>query len=149
MINFLIIFHQFPPILLRLEFENIRSNLSSAKNGNINTKLVREIKGVRKDLKIIQNILPLEEIYTGSNYKSYKHKYYIAYMANDIKPEKHLVNILNFLKLKSDKKTISRIINTPLRFGKINADRAFAHKGKGIKVKVDYDRIVSLVRKRL
>jgi ADP-ribose pyrophosphatase YjhB (NUDIX family) len=29
----------------------------------------------------IQNILPFEEIFTGSNYKSYKHKYYLTYMA--------------------------------------------------------------------
>jgi ADP-ribose pyrophosphatase YjhB (NUDIX family) len=28
----------------------------------------------------IQNILPFEEIFTGSNYKSYKHKYYLTYM---------------------------------------------------------------------
>ena len=28
----------------------------------------------------IKNIYPFEEIFTGSNYKSYKHKYYIAYM---------------------------------------------------------------------
>jgi 8-oxo-dGTP pyrophosphatase MutT (NUDIX family) len=28
-------------------------------------------------LKNIQNILPFEEIFTGSNYKSYKHKYYL------------------------------------------------------------------------
>jgi len=28
----------------------------------------------------IKNIQPLEEIFTGSNYKSYKHKYYVTYM---------------------------------------------------------------------
>jgi 8-oxo-dGTP pyrophosphatase MutT (NUDIX family) len=28
----------------------------------------------------IQNIAPYEEIFTGSNYKSYKHKYYLTYM---------------------------------------------------------------------
>jgi 8-oxo-dGTP pyrophosphatase MutT (NUDIX family) len=28
----------------------------------------------------IQNIVPYEEIFTGSNYKSYKHKYYLTYM---------------------------------------------------------------------
>ena len=28
-------------------------------------------------LKNIQNVLPYEEIFTGSNYKSYKHKYYL------------------------------------------------------------------------
>lgn len=31
-------------------------------------------------LKNIQNILPYEEIFTGSNYKSYKHKYYLMYI---------------------------------------------------------------------
>ena len=28
----------------------------------------------------VQNIMPYEEIFTGSNYKSYKHKYYLTYM---------------------------------------------------------------------
>jgi 8-oxo-dGTP pyrophosphatase MutT (NUDIX family) len=31
-------------------------------------------------LHTINNILPFEEIFTGSNYKSYKHKYYLTYM---------------------------------------------------------------------
>jgi len=33
-----------------------------------------------KKLRNVQNILPFEEIFTGSNYKSYKHKYYLMYM---------------------------------------------------------------------
>jgi ADP-ribose pyrophosphatase YjhB (NUDIX family) len=33
-----------------------------------------------KQLKNIKNILPFEEIFTGSNYKSYKHKYYLTFM---------------------------------------------------------------------
>ena len=41
----------------------------------------REETGYPLDaLKNIQNILPFEEIFTGSNYKSYKHKYYLMYM---------------------------------------------------------------------
>lgn len=36
-----------------------------------------------KKLKNIQNILPFEEIFTGSNYKSYKHKYFVSYMPYD------------------------------------------------------------------
>jgi 8-oxo-dGTP pyrophosphatase MutT (NUDIX family) len=36
----------------------------------------------RNSLKLIQNLIPFEEIFTGSNYKSYKHKYYVAYMEN-------------------------------------------------------------------
>ena len=34
----------------------------------------------RLNLKIVNNLLPLEEIFTGSNYKSYKHSYYLARM---------------------------------------------------------------------
>ena len=30
-------------------------------------------------IKIIDNIMPFEEIYIGSNYRSYKHKYFLAY----------------------------------------------------------------------
>ena len=33
-----------------------------------------------KFLQNLQNIIPYEEIFTGSNYKSYKHKYFIMYM---------------------------------------------------------------------
>ena len=34
----------------------------------------------KKNLLNVKNIYPFEEIFTGSNYKSYKHKYYLAYM---------------------------------------------------------------------
>ena len=33
-----------------------------------------------KHLQNLQNIIPYEEIFTGSNYKSYKHKYFIMYI---------------------------------------------------------------------
>ena len=32
----------------------------------------------KNELTIIQNITPYEEIFTGSNFKSYKHKYFLA-----------------------------------------------------------------------
>ena len=35
-----------------------------------------------KLLENIQNIIPYEEIFTGSNYKSYKHKYFVMYMSH-------------------------------------------------------------------
>jgi len=38
----------------------------------------------RKNIKIIENIMPFEEIFIGSNHKSYKHKYYLAYMDQTI-----------------------------------------------------------------
>lgn len=34
----------------------------------------------RSDISIIENLIPFEEIFIGSNYKSYKHKYFLAYM---------------------------------------------------------------------
>jgi 8-oxo-dGTP pyrophosphatase MutT (NUDIX family) len=41
----------------------------------------------RLSINILQNVLPFEEIFTGSNYKSYKHKYYVAIMENEPKKE--------------------------------------------------------------
>ena len=44
------------------------------------------------DFHIIKNILPYDEIFMGSNYKSYKHKYYLALI------DKKDCNISNFQK---------------------------------------------------
>jgi 8-oxo-dGTP pyrophosphatase MutT (NUDIX family) len=38
----------------------------------------------KEDLKIVQNISPYEEIFTGSNFKSYKHKYFLANIGFDV-----------------------------------------------------------------
>jgi 8-oxo-dGTP pyrophosphatase MutT (NUDIX family) len=41
----------------------------------------QEETGLNKNvLHNLQNVLPFEEIFTGSNYKSYKHKYYIMFV---------------------------------------------------------------------
>lgn len=37
---------------------------------------------VRENLNVMSNILPFEEIYTGSNYKTYKNKYFVALYEN-------------------------------------------------------------------
>jgi 8-oxo-dGTP pyrophosphatase MutT (NUDIX family) len=42
----------------------------------------------KDDFRMIENIIPYEEIFMGSNMKSYKHKYYIGYMNNDSKNNK-------------------------------------------------------------
>ena len=34
----------------------------------------------KSDINLITNIVPFEEIFTGSNYKSYKHKYFVTYI---------------------------------------------------------------------
>jgi 8-oxo-dGTP pyrophosphatase MutT (NUDIX family) len=42
-----------------------------------------EETGIQKDkFKIIENVLPFEETFIGTNYKSYKHKYYLAILNN-------------------------------------------------------------------
>jgi 8-oxo-dGTP pyrophosphatase MutT (NUDIX family) len=40
-----------------------------------------EETGISKEkIIVIENIMPFEEIFIGTNYKSYKHKYFLAYM---------------------------------------------------------------------
>ena len=41
----------------------------------------------KNNITILNNIIPLEEIFMGSNYKSYKHKYFFGYMNNNVIPE--------------------------------------------------------------
>lgn len=42
-----------------------------------------EETGIPKtELNIIENLLPFEEIFIGSNYKAYKHKYFLTYINN-------------------------------------------------------------------
>jgi 8-oxo-dGTP pyrophosphatase MutT (NUDIX family) len=43
-----------------------------------------EETGISKlDIKIVENLIPFEEIFIGSNNKSYKHKYFLGYIEND------------------------------------------------------------------
>ena len=42
----------------------------------------------KHSLRLINNLVPFEEIFTGSNYKSYKHRYYVAYIHDNVMPEK-------------------------------------------------------------
>jgi len=76
----------------------------------------------KNTIDIVQNIVPFEEIFTGSNYKSYKHCYYIANIPNDIKPS------TPFQKTEVSKiewKTFSEAINIirPYNVEKINVLR--------------------------
>ena len=40
---------------------------------------------LKSNVKLVQNIIPYEEIFTGSNMKSYKHKYFLGYIDPSIK----------------------------------------------------------------
>ena len=64
-------------------------------------------------------------------------------------PITNLKKIFDFLNLLSDEKTIQKVINSDLKFGKINSNRAFAFKNKNIKSNIDYDEIIGKVKNLL
>ena len=39
---------------------------------------------LKSNIKLVQNIIPYEEIFTGSNMKSYKHKYFIGHIESSV-----------------------------------------------------------------
>ena len=38
---------------------------------------------LKRDITIVENMMPFEEVFIGSNHKSYKHKYFLAYSENN------------------------------------------------------------------
>lgn len=56
---------------------------TNEKDLNCAVREFNEETGIDKDLiDIVLNVQPFEEIFTGSNFKSYCHKYYLAYVKN-------------------------------------------------------------------
>jgi 8-oxo-dGTP pyrophosphatase MutT (NUDIX family) len=52
-----------------------------------------EETGISKyNIKIIENLMPFEEIFIGSNHKSYKHKYFLAAMFDKEEKNKYTLN---------------------------------------------------------
>ena len=48
----------------------------------------------QKDISIVENVIPFEELFIGSNHKSYKHKYFLAALNEGAAPH----SLLNFQK---------------------------------------------------
>jgi len=63
----------------------------------------------KKDIKIIENIIPFEEIFLGSNHKSYKHKYFLGFTENN---EDNLNNFQKAEVSKLEWKTIDECIES-------------------------------------
>jgi 8-oxo-dGTP pyrophosphatase MutT (NUDIX family) len=63
----------------------------------------------RRDLNLIKNILPYEEIFTGSNYKSYKHKYFIARSDNSSQKHEYQENEVSDLQWFTYEEAMSKI----------------------------------------
>ena len=64
---------------------------------------------VKSDISIIKNVMAFEEIFVGSNHKSYKHKYFLAYT------DKQIENLDNYQKSevsKLDWKTLDECLES-------------------------------------
>lgn len=65
---------------------------------------------LKSGVKLLQNIIPYEEIFTGSNMKSYKHKYFLGYIDNSVeqirKYQETEVSAVKWLSYKECKKII-------------------------------------------
>lgn len=99
----------------------------------------------KKDWKFITTTVPKVIDYMNTRPKCG----IIVYEDLVIRPRAHLINIFKFLGLKSDFKTVDKIINTPLKFGKINSDRAFAYKKKKVNKEFDYNKLLERIKNRL
>lgn len=87
----------------------------------------------KKDIAIINNIVPYEEIFSGSNYKSYKHKYFIGIINNNYIPKNNyqiyeiteikwvsIDNVSNYLReYNYEKKNIINYLNNLLKTYKL------------------------------
>tara|TARA_X000000368_G_scaffold416523_1_gene410651 strand:- start:11 stop:802 length:792 start_codon:yes stop_codon:yes gene_type:complete len=71
----------------------------------------------KQSFEIIQNILPFEEIFTGSNYKSYKHKYYLAVNKKNVSNEYFQKSEVSDMKWLTLEESLKRI--RPYSFEKI------------------------------
>ena len=65
-----------------------------------------------KQLKIVENIVPFEEIFMGSNYKSYKHRYFMMMMQNNNITNETIENSNNIEVSKIEWKTFEQCIES-------------------------------------
>ena len=66
----------------------------------------------RSKLTIVENILPFEEMFIGSNHKSYKHKYFLALIDNLECDKEHLNNFQITEVSKIEWKTINKCLES-------------------------------------
>jgi 8-oxo-dGTP pyrophosphatase MutT (NUDIX family) len=65
-----------------------------------------------KSISIIENLLPFEELFIGTNHKSYKHKYFLAYMNENNDNQNNLHNYQLTEVSKLDWKTIDKCLES-------------------------------------
>jgi len=74
----------------------------------------------------------------------------IVYEDLVLEPELYLSKIFKFLNLKDDKKIVKSVMNTTLKFGKINPERAYAYRVRSnSNLEIDYDQFTERLEYRL
>ena len=68
------------------EFPKGRRNRGESNQETAIREFVEETGIPKSKLDIIENVIPFTEIYTGSNYKSYKHVYYVGKISHKTEP---------------------------------------------------------------
>jgi len=63
-------------------------------------------------INIIENVLPFEEIFIGTNHKSYKHKYFLAYMNDNMDSVEYLQNFQKTEVSKLEWKTLTQCLES-------------------------------------
>ena len=66
----------------------------------------------KKKIQIIENVIPFEEIFIGTNYKSYKHKYFLAYINETHDKEEILSNFQQTEVSKIEWKTLDECLES-------------------------------------
>jgi len=103
-------------------------------------------KVAKKEIKYMMSSLPKVIDFVNSN----KRCATVLYEELVTNPEVFLPSIFNFLKLKSTKKIVNKVINTPLKFGKINSSRAYAHLfDSSTNMEIDYDIFINRLKHKL
>jgi 8-oxo-dGTP pyrophosphatase MutT (NUDIX family) len=94
------------------EFPKGRRN-SKEKDLDCALREFEEETGISKtDVKIIENVLPFEEMFIGSNHKSYKHKYFLAFMDKTNDNDNNLNNYKKTEVSKLEWKTINNCLES-------------------------------------
>jgi ADP-ribose pyrophosphatase YjhB (NUDIX family) len=94
------------------EFPKGRKNQSEKELDCALREFEEETGYSKNKLTIINNVLPFEEIYIGTNYKSYKHKYFLAYFdKNENNITNNNSNIISNINEKVDNNNLEIINN--------------------------------------
>jgi hypothetical protein len=120
----------------------LRNPVDTVLSGAIHSDIKEEVK---KALQFLLTAVPIYIQFINSDPRCST----VLYEELVTNSEETLEKICAFLKLKFDKKIYKTIIGTQLKFGKINASRAYANKDKSFYSSVEYEELIRSLKNRL